>query len=381
MKIVPKICFVEAQGYSVLNPQTRRSATGGESVQHSLLARAFAENGWQVSMVSHDVGQENGVVIDGIQVWKTYQQKAGLPYLRFFHPRLTSIWRALGNADADIYFQSCAGLMTGVVARFVARRNRRMIFRVAHDTDCVPGEQLIGMARDRHIFNYGLRRADLISAQSEIQQQALKDNYGLASDVVDMAAEIPELPPASGRDIDVLWVNNFRGFKRPELVLDIARNMPDFSFAMIGGPMKGFHELFKSVEDQAGEIDNLQFIGAVPYSEVNSYFERSKLFLNTSDSEGFPNSFLQAWVRRAPVVSYFDPDGFIESEGLGISVDTQNDFEDALGRLLSQDEERRRIGDRARQFVIDRYSSQAIAQQYEKLIQERFGIGLGDAAA
>lgn len=372
--MAPKICFVESQGYSVLNSKTRRSRTGGESVQHTLLARAFADRGWQVSMISQDMGQEDGVVIDGIQVWKTYKKTAGLPYLRFFLPRLTSIWRSLRNADADVYFQSCAGLMTGVVARFVARRNRKMVFRVAHDTDCMPGQQLINLERDRRIYDYGLRRADLISVQSNIQKSALDENYRLPSVVVDMVAEIPEDSEESVRDIDVLWVNNFRAFKRPELVLDIAKNLPGVSFAMIGGPMKGFEDLYEKVKDAASSIDNLQFVGAVPYSEVNSYFSRAKLFLNTSDSEGFPNSFLQAWVRRVPVVSFFDPDGFIAGKGLGISVKTQDDFEEALSKLLEQSEERLRIGERARQFVIDGYSPLAIVREYERIFRERLGV-------
>jgi len=377
--MAPKICFVEAQAYSVLNSKTRRSNTGGESVQHSLLARAFAERGWQVSMVSKDIGQADGTVIDGVQVWKTYKQSAGLPYLRFFFPRLSSIWRALRSADADIYFQSCAGLMTGVVARFVAGRNRKMIFRVAHDSDCVPGEQLISFERDRRIYDYGLRHADLISAQSNVQRDLLEKNYKLPSIVVDMAAEIPEETSELARDVDVLWVNNFRAFKRPELVLDIAKNMPDVSFAMVGGSMKGFEDLFERVKDEADSIDNIQFVGAVPYSEVNSYFSRAKLFLNTSDSEGFPNSFLQAWVRGVPVVSFFDPDGFIASKGLGIAVKTQDKFEEALSELLAQNEDRRRIGERARRFVIDGYSSQAIVREYERLFKEHFDIGLDDA--
>ena len=143
--------------------------------------------------------------------------------------------------------------------------------------------------------------------------------------------------------------------------------------------MKGYDDLFEKVRDDAKTIDNIRFVGAVPYSEVNSYFSRAKLFLNTSDSEGFPNSFLQAWVRGVPVVSFFDPDGLIASEGLGISVNTQDDFKEALSGLLGQDDERLRIGQRARQFVIDRYGSETIVREYERLIQERFGIGLGDA--
>ncbi len=378
MKSAPKICFIEGSSYAVLDPNVRTASTGGESVQHTLLAKAFAERGWQVSIVSGDIGQEDGIIVDGIRVWKTHARLAGLPYLRFFYPRLVKSWRALRKADADIYFQSCAGLMTGVVARFVAGRNRKMIFRIAHDTDCVPGEQLINLERDRRIYEYGLRRADLISAQSNTQARALQENYGLHSFEIDMAAEIPEDPKGAARDIDVLWVNNFRDFKRPELLLDIARSMPDVSFTMIGGPMKGAEALYDNVRDAALDLDNIDFVGGISYSEVNHYFLRAKLFLNTSDSEGFPNSFFQAWVRRVPVVSFFDPDGLIAGVGLGISVDTQNDFCEALARLLSDDDERRQMGQRARQFVIDRYSPRAIVSEYERLIDENFGISLAD---
>jgi len=378
MKTVPRICFIEGSAYAVLNPEVGAASTGGESVQHTLLAKAFAERGWQVSLISCDYGQDDGSIIDGVQVWKTHVRGAGLPYLRFLYPRLILNWRALGRADADVYFHSCAGLMTGMVARFVARRNRKMIFRIAHDSDCVPGEELINLERDRRAYQYGLRRADLISAQSNTQARALEKNYGLQSFEVDMAAEIPEDPDDAKRDIDVLWVNNFRKFKRPELLLDIARNMPDVSFTMIGGKMKGDEGLYDSVREDALKLDNIDFVGGVPYSDVNSYFSRAKLFLNTSDSEGFPNSFLQAWVRRVPVVSYFDPDGLIAGKSLGISVSSQNDFAEALASLVSDDDRRQQMGQRARQFVIDRYSPRAIAVEYERLFAENLGISLAD---
>ncbi len=373
---MPKICFIEATAYSVLNPKTGRSSTGGEAVQHTLLAKEFARSGWDTSMVSLDIGQREGDVFDGVKVWKTYKQKSGLPYFRFFYPRLVKAWQALRKADADVYFQSCAGVMTGVVAKFVAKNNRKMIFRVAHDADCIPGEHIIKYKRDQRIYEYGLRRADLISVQSTNQADALLQNYGLKSVGVDMAAEIPDVSESGSRDIDVLWVNNFREFKRPELLIDIAKQLPDVSFAMIGGPMVGFEELFNRVRKEAEEVPNLNFVGAVPYSEVNAYFSRAKLFLNTSDSEGFPNSFLQAWVRGVPVISYFDPDGLIESLGLGVSVPSQDDFRTPIAELLASSEHREQVGEQARQYVIDRYSSEAIVKRYQELIDSRFAISL-----
>ena len=79
-----------------------------------------------------------------------------------------------------------------------------------------------------------------------------------------------------------------------------------------------------------------------------------------------------------PVVSFFDPDGLIAGKGLGVAVNSQGAFVEALTYLLKNDNERQQIGHRARQFVIDRYSPQTIVAEYERLIAESFGIALGD---
>ena len=192
-----------------------------------------------------------------------------------------------------------------------------------------------------------------------------------------MIVEPPKEEASGEKDIDVLWVNNFRGFKRPEIVVDIARQMPHVRFAMIGGRMPGFEKLFKRVMTDAQKLPNLDFIGAVPYSEVNSYFSRAKLFLNTSDSEGFPNSYLQAWIRGVPVVSYFDPDGLIQSLGIGKKTDSQNDFCAPIDSLLKSPERINEIGARAREYTNANYSPPAIVQHYQNLFEEKFGIQSG----
>lgn len=374
---MPKICFVESQIYSVLKPGAGTLSSGGEAVQHSLLARGFANQGWLVSAVCRDVGQPEGDSLSGVQIWGTYQRDAGIPGIRFFYPRVYKVWQALKKADADVYFQSCAGFMTGVVAYFARRYGRKMIFRVAHDTDCIPGEHLINNRRDLWLYEYGLRAADLISVQSDVQADALNKNFGLSSVGVNMVVE-PPADTKSEQDIDVLWVNNLRGFKRPELVVDIARELPKVSFVMIGGRMKGFEDLYDQVKKAAESMPNLTFVGAVPYSEVNDYFARAKLFLNTSDSEGFPNSYLQAWVRGVPVISYFDPDGLIDALKIGAKVKSQEEFCAPIETLLKADEERLAMAQRASDYAKANYSSQAIVDHYQALIAENFNIKNSD---
>lgn len=159
--------------YPVLAGASSNEYIGGESVQQTLLARACVELGLDVSMVVKDPGTTQGELVDGVTVWRAFRPGAGLPGLRFIHPRVTGLLRAMRRADADVYFQSCAGMATGVTAWFCRRQRRRMVFRLAHDSDCVPGEQLIRLARDRKIYEYGLRNADLISAQG-VQQSTLR---------------------------------------------------------------------------------------------------------------------------------------------------------------------------------------------------------------
>ncbi len=366
------ICFVGMDNYPVLNPHMGSTRIGGESLQQTLLAREFVAMGYAVSMVVRDFGQPGVEERDGIRVYKTCRLDAGLPVLRFLHPRLTSIARALPRPDADVYYQSCAAMLTGLVGGYCRRNKKIFAFRVAHDTDCVPGQQMIRYWRDRKLYEYGLRRADLIFAQSERQRGLLRRHYGLNSILMNMAVELPVQRSAAKRDIDVLWVNNLRPFKRPELVVELARMLPDRRIVMIGGPCLGMEQYFAEIEQAAKQVPNLEFVGAVPYAQVNDYFLRARLFVNTSESEGFPNSFLQAWIRGVPVVSFFDPDGLIRAHKLGVVPGDIEQMADGILRLLENDRQRSALSRFAEQYAVENYSPARVARQqaaiFEKLI-------------
>ena len=105
---------------------------------------------------------------------------------------------------------------------------------------------------------------------------------------------------------------------------------------MIGGrPSHRGRELFNEIEKKAQGVKNLKFLGFQPLEVTETYFDKCKVFINTSEYEGFPNTFLQAWGRGIPVISYVDPDDVIKKNGLGLIVKSEQDLHETLLTFLS----------------------------------------------
>jgi glycosyltransferase involved in cell wall biosynthesis len=136
---------------------------------------------------------------------------------------------------------------------------------------------------------------------------------------------------------------------------------------MIGGAVPGNESLYARIEARARDVPNLEFRGAVPYHAVNAFFARSRVFVNTSEHEGFPNSFLQAWIRRVPVISFFDPDGLIDAVGLGRAVPDAGSMLQAIETLLSDEAHRSAVGGKCREYALANYSPTAVARRYVEL--------------
>lgn len=363
-----KICLLGFDNLPILAPEYERHTVGGESVQQTLLARALVRRGHEVNMVATDRGQPDGARWDSIRVFKAYAPGAGLPVLRFIHPRWTGLWSALARADADLYYTSCAGMHVGLLALFCAKAGRRFVFRAASDTDGDPSRLLVRYFRDRWLYHYGLRRAGAILAQSACQVRAFERNYGLASRIAGMLVEAPAT--AASHTFDVLWVSNIRSVKRADRILALAAKLPGFMIHMVGGSLPGEESLFRHVKQAAATRPNVTFYGRLPYRAANALYDRAKVLVNTSDVEGFPNSYLQAWIRGVPVVTLIDPDGVIEREGLGVAVKSPERIADAVRHLLGDAATWRAASDRCRAFMEREYGEGKVLAPYLAAFEE-----------
>ncbi len=361
----PSICFVGLRNLPVLAPEYGEHGAGGAELQQTLLAKALARRGIPVSMVVADYGQPDGALWHGIKTYKAFRPEEGIPLLRFIHPRWTKLWAALRRADADVYYTSCAGAAVGQVAMFTRLHGRKLVFRIASDTDCDPASLLVRHLRDKRLYRYGLQRADLVLAQTPHQQQALLQNYGRSSRIAPSLTDAARSARSfAERDIGALWVGNIRALKRPERVLELAGELPDIAFHMIGGPTAGAEELFQTVREHAATLPNVRFHGPVPYHAVAEFYARARVLVGTSATEGFPNTYLQAWAHGTPVVAFLDPEQLLSRNALGCAVADMEEMRSALAALNGNPPRWEAASRRCRQYMDSRVDESRMLAPY-----------------
>ncbi|MEP0844843.1 MAG: glycosyltransferase, partial [Phycisphaerae bacterium] len=207
-----RIAIVSHFSYGSLSGRAVGRLVGGVEWQTSLTARWLAARGHDVSMLTWDEGGPAREVIDGVRVIKMCRQDAGLQGLRFFHPRWSSLLRALRAADAEVYYQNCGEYVTGQVAWWCRRNGRAFVYSVASDPDCDPALPEMKTLRERVLYRYGLRHADRLIVQTRRQQEMLRAGFGLESTWIPMPCAgpsddeyLPPAPPEAGR-ARVAWV-------------------------------------------------------------------------------------------------------------------------------------------------------------------------------
>ena len=366
------ICFVAPLAWPVFSRDPNLSVVGGAEVQQSILARALAAAGHRVSMVCLDFGQPQRVELDGVTVHKTYRPDEGVPGLRFLHPRITAMWRAMREVDADVYYQRSSAMLTAVVAEFSRHHGRRSIYAGASDTDFLPGRQQIRFRRDRWLFERGITRVDRLIVQNRNQQKSCLLNYGRRSVLIPSVYEPPRDARPGGGDT-VLWVGTVHRYKRPELFLEIAKRLPHRRFVMVGGAGCDDEQriaYYEEVRRAAAALPNVEFKGFLPLAQVEPYFDRARVHVNSSDHEGVPNTFLQAWARGVPVVAWVDTGARYDGDPLYRIVDSVDKATAEVERLFTSEAYHRRASERTRAYFRATHSPEEVIARYDVLLRD-----------
>jgi glycosyltransferase involved in cell wall biosynthesis len=365
----PKICFYAFATYPLLS-QIDLGFIGGAEVQQVLIGKELAKKGYDVSFVVFDHGQEPFEVIDGIKIYKTATKGYVFSGIKSLYHAIKTVWNALKQADADIYYQRGAGRDTGFVALFCLLKRRKFVWGLASDMDVDGTFTKDAKLYERMLYKFGIGMADYIIAQSESQQELLKKKFRRDSSIIKNSYPVEKVDISKSTHPIVLWVGTIKPeWKQPDLFLKLAGAIPDARFQMVGGASAN-EQFYEQIKDDAEKISNLEFVGFVPYPDVNRYFENASILVNTSSVEGFSNTFLQAWAAYTPVVSLnVDPDEIICKYKLGFHSKTVEQMVRDVETLLKDEKLREEMGVNGRKYVEQEHNLTNIVREYIKLFK------------
>jgi glycosyltransferase involved in cell wall biosynthesis len=337
-------------------------AVGGAERQQWILARTLAAAGWKVTVgIRKQLQCHQRVSIEGVDFVGLDQARLLLAWYRF-----------LLAEQPDWWYWRCASHLLGLAALIAKLARVRLIFAVGFDSDVNIRHALFQRPGWWPLYALGLSLANRIFVQNEGQFYRLPRMLrSKTSKVPSITPMLETVIPHSERPRYVAWVAMLRKFKRPDLLVEIARRVPDIRFVVCGGTTTFTAEpgYGKAIVDALESLPNVEYRGQVSPDEALRVISEAALFLSTSDEEGFPNTFLQAWSAGTPVVSLtVDPDNLIERHVLGeVSGDIQQAIMN-ITDLIGSSDYREAIATRARRYVASQHSPSAVVDTFEYAI-------------
>lgn len=302
-----KILFLSSHAHLVLEKSTTR-VSGGAELQIALLARELMGRGIETVIAGGDTGQRDGVVHDGVKIRNGGKfQTGGLVDTVRALPR---VYQILREERPDWVF--LLGWTTWLW--FVLQMRRALGFRLGFI--CGLDSEVNGEFRRENpvrgaAFEAAMRRCDIRFAMTGDQRRLFEAN-GMTCAFYRNLVLPREKPLTLEKTTDFLWVSRCQRVKRPQVFLDLVERLPGASFRMVC-PREDV-DLWESVQARAKGLANLDFVERVPYHEVQAVYDAAKVFVNTSEWEGWPNSFIQAGLGGTALLSLaVNPDRLFET--------------------------------------------------------------------
>jgi glycosyltransferase involved in cell wall biosynthesis len=374
-----KICIYGLSTYQLLM-KSKQDFIGGAEVQEVLLGTELSKVGFDVSFIVADHGQKQHEMVNNIHIYKALPFGYKMNSLISLFNAIRVNWKILGQCDSNIYYCRGSGIYVGLVALFCFLNKKKFILGMASDKDL--DSKLNGRTFSCQRISYivALKLAHCVISQTTKQRGLLKTNFKKNNVQINNMYHVPINKTSKMDNLNVLWVGTIKpDLKNPELFLKLAHSIPEANFQMIGGPAygrsKSDFEFYENIKKQAREISNLDFVGPVPFSEIDNYFENASILINTSSVEGFPNTFIQAWMNYVPVVSLeVDPDEVICKNKLGLHSKSFNQLVVDVRLLLNNPSLRTNYGNNARMYAEKEFDIKKIIKLYMKIINQLLEI-------
>lgn len=147
----------------------------------------------------------------------------------------------------------------------------------------------------------------------------------------------------------------------------VHKKFPEWELVVLGeGPQRAELEQLRKKMDLVGKV---HFPGRVSNPEF--YLNQAQIFVLPSYFEGFPNALCEAMAHGLPAVATncSGSSDIVRDkiDGLLVPVGDRNALAQALGRLMSDEAERKRLGKKAEE-IVQRFSYEKVMRLWEEVV-------------
>lgn len=305
-----KIAFIFPKDSSAIFDKKSKETFGGATVQMFLLAKEFSNYGdIDVGCFVVEFGWKDEEVTNGLKIYNTFSKDDNL------FIKIIKFHKAIRKVRPDVIVQHGLTIFSCLLAVYCKIFKNKFVYMFASDIEAD------GYYQTNHkkatLFKLLISFADTLITQNQYQHDKILDKYNRKTDI--LYNGFPFDNSFNDKKNFILWVGRAEKLKQPEKFIKLASLNTNYKFVMICNKVVRQEDYFFSIEQLAKKIENLEFIPHVPFSEIEVYFKKAKIFVNTSDYEGFPQSFIQAAKNKVPIISLnVNPDDFITKYICGV---------------------------------------------------------------
>jgi glycosyltransferase involved in cell wall biosynthesis len=168
----------------------------------------------------------------------------------------------------------------------------------------------------------------------------------------------------------ILFVGSLIRRKGVKTVLEalalVMNEFPRVSLYLIGDGERNYIEYLRNLSKKLGIQKNVEFLGFKSGMEIAKFYVESQLFVFPSENDNSPNSVAEAMVSGMPVIAtrVGGIPSMIEDGQTGLLVEPNNPQElaEKIIHLLSKPNERKRLGDNAKNVARSRHLPDKVAE-------------------
>jgi glycosyltransferase involved in cell wall biosynthesis len=348
-------------------------AKGGAEYQADLIMNEMIEAGHEITCISEMV-EKPGPGLPDVEYRYLTSRGRRLALLNF-----SSLCKELDRIEPEIIYQRDRVPYTGMAAWYTKRHRCKMVFNIANvegpKKNRVPLNKLfLFHFVNEHVGRYGIRNCSAIVAQTFDQKDDLQRNFGRDCVVIRNGHPVPPPPFEKSSPPVVIWVSNVKHIKRLDVFLDLAEELQDTPAQFVYVGRSSSDSYLKTLDERASSLDNVSHLGELPYDETNDMIAKASVLVNTSTSEGFPNTFIQAWLRETPVVSLTaDPDGILKKHKIGLCSGSFEKFVSDVRSLIEDTNQRALFGKKSREYAVENHDIKKTGKKYLDLFEQLHG--------